>query len=105
MEERVLTLIRSSNKDGETAEQAIKEAKLNYRVVFSDEHKPVVIDPLSAYAYKGIKEIEIFCKIFRRTLSQTEELSCPNCGDKHYETDCGGFCTAFCLQESEGKIF
>jgi hypothetical protein len=28
--------------------------------------------------------------------------NCPNCGIEHTETDCGGYCTASCLQESEG---
>lgn len=28
---------------------------------------------------------------------------CPQCKNEHTETDCQGYCTAACLQESEGQ--
>lgn len=31
-------------------------------------------------------------------ISDVIKSVCPNCGEEHTETDCGGYCTAACLQ-------
>lgn len=71
------------------------------------------------YEYELVDEVPVF-KYDVRKFSMAEIIStgwevlpinyfnnlliCPQCKDEHTETDCQGYCTASCLQESEGII-
>jgi len=43
---------------------------------------------------KGLMEYESTPK-----QSLQKSTKCPNCGEEHSETDCGGYCSGACLQE------
>lgn len=49
---------------------------------------------------KGATEQDLISKA-REVHNRSEQLVCPNCKESHSETDCNGFCTAYCLQEYE----
>lgn len=50
-------------------------------------------------------DFEAFVPTMWRTIDKFRPDSiikvCPNCNEEHTETDCSGFCSASCLQESE----
>ena len=59
-----------------------------------DELQPIQMIDLVKWLQGHIKNLNIPVVI---------KSVCPQCKNEHTEVDCQGYCTAYCLQESEGQ--
>jgi len=92
VEHRKSVLIRGSNiKDTEDAVKLLKKLDVDFYEIFSDEHEPVFIHTLSAYSYRGLKQIKIFAAMHGEKTQEINMyfdpdpnmLRCSTCGTKH----------------------
>jgi len=90
--QRKSVVIRGTNiKDSEKAIKLLKKTGVEFYEIFSDELEPIFIDTLSAYSYKGLKQIKLFAAMHGvKTLepedyfdSDPDMLRCSTCGTKY----------------------
>lgn len=66
-EERKSVLIRGCNiKDAEEAVRLLKETDVDFYEMFSNEPESTFIHTLSAYSYRGMKEIKMFAAMNKK---------------------------------------